>query len=89
MDESTKLFGGAVWRRGALLGLQWVTVLFVATLGIYLLMGVIGWSGTLRALCAMGIGPVVGVGGIAVWWLVRRPVIVPPAPDAAPEESED
>lgn len=89
MDESAKLFSGAVWRRGALLGVQWVAILFVVTLGIYALMGVTGWSGTLRALCAMGIGPVVGVSVIAVWWMVRRPVLAPPDPGTAPEESED
>ncbi len=89
MNESSDLLGGAVWRRGAVLGLQWATVLFVVTLGIYFLMGVTGWSGTLRALCAMGVGPVLGVGVIAAWWMVRRPAFVSPDAASEPDESED
>ncbi len=41
-------------------------------------MGVTGWSGTARALCAMGVGPVLGITIIIGWWMVRRPVLVPP-----------
>jgi high-affinity Fe2+/Pb2+ permease len=77
-DPSNPVFGHDAWRRGALLGLQWLAVFVVVTWLIYLLMGVTGWSGTARALCAMGAGPVLGVIIIIVWWMVRRPVLVPP-----------
>ncbi len=78
MNNPSKPFGPAVWRRGAQLGLIWLALFAVVTVMIYLLMGVIGWSGTARALCAMGIGPVIGIGIIVAWWTIRRPVLVPP-----------
>ncbi|MBN2306257.1 MAG: hypothetical protein JXQ72_17375 [Anaerolineae bacterium] len=77
MKDSINPLGAAAWRRGALLGLQWTAVLFVMTLALYGLLGIIGWSGVARALCAMGAGPVLGGAGIAVWWLIRRPALVP------------
>jgi hypothetical protein len=77
-DPSNPVFGREVWRRGALLGLQWLALFVAVTVLIYLLMGVTGWSGTARALCAMGAGPVLGITIIIVWWTVRRPVLVPP-----------
>lgn len=67
-----------VWRRGAKLGL-WIAILFFAvTFGVYALMGVLGWDGVIRALCAMAVGPVIALAMIVVWWIVRRPKLVPP-----------
>ena len=77
-EPSNPAFGRDVWRRGATLGLQWLALFVAITVLIYLLMGVTGWSGTARALCAMGAGPVLGIIVIVVWWMVRRPVLVPP-----------
>ncbi len=79
MSDPTDPLGGYVWRRGSLLGLVWLAVFVVATGASYALLGVLGWVGTGRALCAMGIGPVVGTALIALWWAVRRPALVPPA----------
>lgn len=76
--------GWPVWRRGALLGLRWVTVFFAVTVMIYALLGVGGWSGVGRALCAMGVGPVIGTVVILVWWAIRRPSLIP---DAAEDTS--
>ena len=75
-DPSNPLLGREVWRRGALLGLQWLALFVAITITIYILMGVTGWSGTVRALCAMGIGPILGIVMIIAWWAVRRPVLV-------------
>ncbi len=77
-DPSNPVLGREVWRRGALLGLQWLALFIIITVMIYLLMGITGWSGTVRALCAMGAGPVLGITIIIAWWMVRRPVLVPP-----------
>lgn len=77
MNDPSNPLGWAVWRRGALLGLQWLALFVIVTVAIYAVMGVTGWSGTARALCAMGIGPVIGIGIIVVWWMVRRPALAP------------
>lgn len=77
MNDPNNPLGWAVWRRGALLGLKWLAVFVVATVGVFGLMGALGWSGTLRALCAMGAGPVIALGAIAAWWMVRRPTFGP------------
>ncbi len=73
MSDPTDPLGGHVWRRGSLLGLVWLAVFVAATGAIYALLGVLGWAGTGRALCAMGVGPAVGTVLIALWWVVRRP----------------
>jgi hypothetical protein len=70
--------GVDVWRRGAKLGLWIALVFFVVTLLIYLIMGLLGWDGVLRALCAMAVGPLVALAVIGGWWIVRRPTIAPP-----------
>jgi hypothetical protein len=75
MNDPNNPLGWAVWRRGALLGLQWLAVFVVSTVGVFGLMGALGWSGTLRALCAMCAGPVIAIGVIAAWWMVRRPTL--------------
>ena len=75
MNDPNNPLGWPVWRRGALLGLQWLGVFVLATAGVFGLMGLLGWSGTLRALCAMGAGPVIAIGIIAAWWMVRRPAL--------------
>jgi hypothetical protein len=41
-------------------------------------MGLLGWDGVLRALCAMAVGPVVALAVIGVWWIVRRPSFAAP-----------
>ncbi|NLX54146.1 MAG: hypothetical protein GXY58_03445, partial [Planctomycetaceae bacterium] len=58
MNDPNSPLGWRVWRRGALLGLQWLAVFVAATVAVFALMGLLGWSGTARALCAMGAGPV-------------------------------
>jgi Na+/serine symporter len=78
MNDPSHPLGPAIWRRGAALGLVWVVLFAVVTLSLYVLMAVIGWSGTARALCAMGAGPVLGTGVIVGWWVIRRPVLAPP-----------
>ncbi len=75
MADSANPLSGDVWRRGARLGLVWLVVFTLVTIAIYLLMGVVGWSGTARALCAMCTGPVLGTAGIVAWWVVRRPTL--------------
>jgi len=80
--------GWPVWRRGALLGLQWVVVFFVLTAVIYAALGLLGWSGVGRALCAMGVGPVLGTGMILGWWAIRRPSFVRPGVDHASTDGE-
>jgi len=64
-----------VWQHGAKLGLLWALVFFVVTVAIYLLLGITGWDGIIRALCAMAIGPVLATGGILVWFIARRPAL--------------
>jgi hypothetical protein len=68
---------GEVWRRGAILGLQWVAVFFAMTILVYGVIGITGWSGVMRALCAMAVGPVLAASGIAAWWVLRRPSLAP------------
>ena len=77
MSDPIHPLSGAVWRRGALLGLIWLAVYAGMTVVLYVLMGLTGWSGTLRALCAMGSGPLVGTVLIAMWWGIRRPTLLP------------
>ena len=64
---------GEVWQRGAKLGLIWTLIFFGVTGLIFLLMGMLGWSGAMRALCAMAAGPFLATGAIVAWWMVRRP----------------
>lgn len=86
MNDPANPLGWATWQRGAKLGLLWTLVFFVITGGVYFLMGVLGWSGVLRVLCAMGVGPVLAVMVIGVWWCVRRPSFA--LPDAAFDDLE-
>ncbi|MCZ7541330.1 MAG: hypothetical protein M5U29_15755 [Anaerolineae bacterium] len=79
MSEPANPLGGYVWRRGSLLGLAWLAVFAVMTGASYALLGALGWAGTGRALCAMGLGPAVGTALIALWWAVWRPTLAPPA----------
>jgi len=77
-DPSSNPLDG-VWRRAGRLGLIWAALFFAVTLLIYLLLGGLGWSaGVGRALCAMAVGPVLALVGIAAWWMVRRPAFEPP-----------
>ncbi len=64
---------GEIWQRGAKLGLIWTLIFFGVTGLVFLLMGMLGWSGALRALCAMAVGPILATGAIVGWWMVRRP----------------
>jgi hypothetical protein len=80
--------GWPVWRRGALLGLRWVAVFCAVTVVVYALLGLVGWSGVGRALCAMGIGPVIGTAVILLWWAIRRPSLVSRAADSASTHDE-
>jgi len=75
MDNQTT---GWALGRGANLGLVWTLVFFGAALLLYLIMGVVGWSGAARAICALLVAPVFAVGAIVVWWMVRRPTFTPP-----------
>lgn len=77
MNDPASPLGWHVWRRGSLLGMQWLAAFVVVTVLLYLLLGVIGWSGIAQALCAMFTGPVIGTALIAGWWIVRRPVVAP------------
>lgn len=53
------------------MGLRLVAVLFGTTLVLWLAMGLVGWEAQARALAAMCIGPVLGLGLIAGWWAFR------------------
>jgi hypothetical protein len=88
MNDPSNPLGWAAWRRGALLGLRLALVLFAATGVMYGLLGITGWSGTVRALCAMGVGPLAGVTVIALWWIVRRPALVLPGESSAADEAD-
>lgn len=77
MNESNPL-GGDVWRRGARLGLQWLALFAVVAGLLYAGMGFLGWSGTMRALVALLVSPLVGSIIIAIWWMARRPALMPP-----------
>jgi len=79
MNEPSNPLSGEVWRRGAALGIRWLALFCVAGLGSYVVLGALGWSGTARALCAMGAGPAIGTVTIALWWAVRRPALQPKA----------
>ena len=76
MNNSNPL-GGEVWVRGSRLGMVWLALFVIAGVLLYTVMGVLGWSGMMRALCAMLAAPVVGGVGIALWWMVRRPALLP------------
>jgi len=78
MNDPTNPIGWAVWRRGAVLGLIWVVVFFAVTGITYGVMGLAGWTGDVRALCAMGIGPILATIVIVGWWMVRRPTLAVP-----------
>ncbi|MBN1967108.1 MAG: hypothetical protein JW910_20810, partial [Anaerolineae bacterium] len=56
--------------------------------GAYVVMGLFGWSGVWRALCAMGIGPLLASALIGVWWLARRPTLVQPAHPAGAQDPD-
>ncbi|WP_162909385.1 hypothetical protein [Aggregatilinea lenta] len=71
MNDPNSPMGWETWRRGGQLGLRLVAVLFGATLILWLAMGLVGWEAQARALAAMCIGPVLGLGVIAGWWLLR------------------
>lgn len=73
MGEPLQPWQGEVWRRGARLGLAWLGVFAAVTVVMFLVLGITGWSGALRALCAMGVGPVIGMVMIVGWWMVWRP----------------
>jgi hypothetical protein len=88
MNDPSNPLGWAVWRRGARLGLVWLALFAAVTVGTYACMGVTGWSGAARALCAMGIGPVLGTGIIAAWWVIRRPSLAPPGPHSPGREKD-
>jgi hypothetical protein len=80
MNDPSNPLGWPVWRRGALLGLLWLALFVMVTVAVYGVMGLIGWSGTARVLCAMGTGPVLGTVIIGVWWVIRRPTLASPGP---------
>ncbi len=69
-----------VWRQGAKLGLRWSLVFFAAALIIYVVLGLVGWSGAARALCAMAVGPILASAVILFWWMGHRA----PLSEAAP-----
>ncbi|GAB4408765.1 MAG: hypothetical protein Kow00106_02080 [Anaerolineae bacterium] len=73
MNQVPNPLSGEIWRRGSVLGLRWLALFCVASVGSYAALGVLGWSGIARALCAMGAGPLIGTAIIGLWWLVRRP----------------
>lgn len=73
MDDPANPLGWVVWRRGAALGLRLVLVFFGAAALLYVVLGPLDWPGAVRVLCAMIVGPVLAVVGIAVWWAVRCP----------------
>lgn len=77
MNDPTSPMGWHVWRRGALLGLLWLAVFVVVTLLLYGVLGILGWSGVAQALCAMFTGPVIGTVLIVVWWIKRKPSLMP------------
>ena len=79
MSDPSNPLGGHVWRRGGLLGLLWLVIFAAATVASYALLGALGWDATGRALYAMGVGPVLGTVLIALWWVLRRPALLPPA----------
>ncbi len=76
MSDSNPL-SGDVWRRGAQLGLQLFGVFALVAGLVYAGMGLLGWAGTTRALVAMLVGPLMGSVVIALWWLARRPMLMP------------
>jgi hypothetical protein len=80
MSHTPNPLSGEVWRRGSALGLRWLALFVVVSLGSYGVLGLVGWSGVMRALCAMAIGPLIGTGIIVLWWLVRRPSLSPKLP---------
>ncbi|MBN1679808.1 MAG: hypothetical protein JW966_05920 [Anaerolineae bacterium] len=84
MDDPNSPLGWAVWQRGAALGLRLVFVFFAVTGIVYAAMGIIGWSGVVRALCAMCAGPIIAVLGVVLWWRFTNPPLLPDA--AAPDE---
>lgn len=88
MNHSPNPLSGEVWRRAGRLGLVWAALFFAMTLLLYLLLGGLGWSaGVPRALCAMAVGPVLALGGIALWWMVRRPAFE--RPRAGSEDADE
>jgi hypothetical protein len=52
-------------------------VFFGVTILLYAVLGAFDWQPVIRALCAMALGPVLSVGGIALWWQIRRPQLAP------------
>lgn len=78
MTDSQNPLSGDVWKQGAKLGLRWSLVFFASALILYVVLGLVGWSGAARALCAMAAGPIFASAVIVFWWLGRRPHITPP-----------
>ena len=71
MNDPNNPLGWQTWQRGARLGLRLAAVLFGTTLVLWLIMGLVGWEAQARALGAMCVGPVLGLGVIAGGWLLR------------------
>ncbi|MCD4687270.1 MAG: hypothetical protein K8S97_15185 [Anaerolineae bacterium] len=88
MNDPSSPMGWHVWRRGSLLGMQWFAVFVVVTALLYLLLGVIGWSGIAQAMCAMFSGPVIGTAVIVAWWIARRPTMDPDVPSKVEDEGK-
>lgn len=86
MSEPSNPLSGEIWRRGSALGLRWLVLFCVASLGSYAVLGALGWSGMARALCAMGAGPLIGTAIIVLWWIVRRPSLSPPSPTSSDDD---
>ncbi len=80
MTQVPNPLSGEVWRRASALGLRWLALFVLVSLGSYGVLGLLGWSGAMRALCAMAIGPLIGTAIIGLWWLARRPLLSPEWP---------
>lgn len=78
MSDEPNPLSGDVWRQGAKLGLRWSFIFFAAALIIYAVLGLVGWSGAARALCAMAVGPILASAVIFFWWSGHRSRLAPP-----------
>ena len=86
MNDPVNPLGREVWQRGARLGLWWTLICFGAALLVYAVLGLLGWAGVARALCAMAIAPAAATSLIAAWWVARRPAL---AASAAPPDQPE
>lgn len=86
MNHPSNPFGWPVWRRAILLGLVWALIFFAVTVGMYFVMGVLGWDGTARALVAMGVGPLIAMAIIILWLVMRRPSLAALVPDTPTDD---